>query len=648
MTQTATVHKRIQALLLLLMVAVAYLPSTRNSFIWDDDYYLTHNMTLSGVPGLKAIWLRPGATPQYYPLVFTSFWTEYQLFGMNPAVFHTTNIVLHAANALLVWLILARLGAPGAWLAAALFALHPVNVESVAWVSERKNVLSGLFVLLSLFFLIRAGLSAPATDPAPATVSGTRRTRYMAAFLCFVLALLSKTVACMMPVVFLLLAWWKTPGLRLRTVAATLPFFLAGGVAGLHTAIMEKAHVGAYGVEWAFPMIDRVLIAGRALWFYAYKLIFPANLVFIYPRWEIDATLWWQYLFPVAALTLFVVLWLSRARIGRGPLAGVAAFAVILFPALGFINYYPMRYSFAADHFQYTASIALIALITAGAHRLFYSGNRQNRKIAYALCAGLLLLLGARTWQEQHKYKNLKTLWQDTLAQNPLCWMAHNNLGALLTQTGDNARATAHYHESLRIYPMNIMARLNLANIQKRHGTQEPADLLYVEKPRRSPVRVAFYNGLAAVMVRIGRYEKAAHCYQNALRIDPQSTDTHYRMGRLLEQQGAFSEAIAAYQAALAIDPLHTDAYRQMGSAYLGLKRYDDAVVSFSTLLKIDPFQAGAYYHLGLAYDYLNDLDKAARAYYLGLNIQPDNAGIRAALLRVIEQKRLLENRSPR
>ncbi|MFZ5563675.1 MAG: tetratricopeptide repeat protein [Thermodesulfobacteriota bacterium] len=485
MVQTPTTHKRFLALLLLAMVAVVYLPSTRNSFVWDDDYYITHNMTLSGVSGLRRIWLEPGATPQYYPLVFTSFWLEYHLFGLNPAVFHTTNILLHAANALLAWLVLSRLRIPWAWVAAAIFAIHPVNVESVAWVSERKNVLSGFFVLLSLLFLIDALIPSGRE-----TRTGKRLLKPwlpgVAAFLFFVPALLSKSVTSMMPVVFLLLAWWKTPETWFRKALALAPFFIAGGAAGLHTVVMEKAHVGAHGVEWYFSMADRILIATRALWFYAGKLAFPVNMVFIYPRWEIDASAPLQYLFPLATLALLAWLWTARLRIGRGPLTGVAIFVVTLFPALGFINYYPMRYSFVADHFQYLAGIAMIALATAGGHVILSAGgSHRNRKTAWALCAGLLLLLGVRTFQEQAKYENFRTLWRDTLIKNPECWMAHNNLGTLLSKIGEYERATTHFQESLRIYPMNIMARLNLEAMSGKHDPTTSAQLLYTNSAAR-------------------------------------------------------------------------------------------------------------------------------------------------------------------
>ncbi|ABW68214.1 tetratricopeptide repeat protein [Desulfosudis oleivorans] len=637
----------IQAGILAGMVLVAYLPSTDHSFIWDDDYYITHNMTLAGFSGLKRIWLEPGATPQYYPLVFTSFWLEYHLFGLNPAVFHFTNILLHAANAVLVWLILARLRLPWAWPAAALFALHPVNVESVAWISERKNVLSGMFVLLSLLFLIRASLSGTGGNQYPETASTNRRLSYMTSFLFFIPALLSKTVTCMMPAAFLMLVWWKNPQGGGRKAVATLPFFLVGAAAALHTVIMEKSHVGAYGMEWAFSTIDRVLIAGRALWFYAYKLVWPANLVFIYPRWDINATVWWQYLFPVGALGAFILLWVTRGRLGRGALTGVAIFATALFPALGFINYYPMRYSFVADHFQYMAGIALIALITAAAHRLFHGIHRFPAKTACILFSVLLLLLGTRTLQEQNKYENLHTLWRDTLRKDPLCWMAHNNVGALLSKIGNYEKAIAHFNKSLSIYPTNVMAHLNIKGVSKKLTGQTTGPLLYAGEPGR-PRLMAWDNRLATVMTRLGWDKAANHYYQKVMAVDPRNAEAHYGTGQLLERQGKIDAAITAYETTLDIDPLYTDVYQRLGKIHLTRNEYEKAIDRFFMLLKIDPFRAEAFEQLGLSYYHTGDLENAIRAYRLALNIQPHNRALQMTLSRILTQPEPVESLPPR
>ncbi len=344
------------ALTLLAATFIAYQPVWHAGFIWEDDDYVTKNQALHSVDGLQRIWSTPGTTHQYYPLVFTSFWVEYHLWRLQPFGYHLVNVILHAVNAVLLWRVLRRLGLPGAWWAAAIFALHPVNVESVAWITERKNTLSGLFYLLAALAWLRFR---------PLTAGETSRTPewrfYWVALGLFACALLSKTVTCSLPAVLVLLIWWKTGRLEKRDGLALAPWFVLGAASGLMTRWMER-RLGASGAPWELSFVQRCLVAGRALWFYAGKLIWPHDLTFSYPRWRVDAGVVWQYSFPLAALAVVAALWKVRSRIGRGPLVAVLFFAITLVPALGFFDVFPFRYSYVADHFQYIASLGLIAL----------------------------------------------------------------------------------------------------------------------------------------------------------------------------------------------------------------------------------------------------------------------------------------------
>jgi hypothetical protein len=289
---------------LVLMTILAYQRVWHAGFIMDDDEYVTGNLTLHSVAGLRRIWCDFNATPQYYPLVFTSFWLEYHLWGLSPPGYHVINVLLHTLAAILLWRVLARLQLPCAWLAAGIFALHPVAVESVAWVTERKNVLSAVFYFA-------AALAYWRWDE-PSAAGGTKiRQRwrwYFFAFALFMAALLSKTVTCSLPAALLLVIWWKRGRIDMRDVWPLLPFFVAGIAMGLLTAWLERTQVGAQGPEWAFSFSDRLLIAGHALWFYAGKLFWPANLMFIYPRWQINAGDWQQWIFPAAAAALVAAL----------------------------------------------------------------------------------------------------------------------------------------------------------------------------------------------------------------------------------------------------------------------------------------------------------------------------------------------------
>ena len=396
----------------------------RAGFIWDDDSYVTNNTPLRTVDGLRGIWGKPGTTIQYYPLVFTSFWVEYQVWKLQPLGYHLVNVLLHALNAVLLWRVLRRLEIPGAWWAAAIFALHPVGVESVAWITERKNVLSGLFYLLAVLAYLRF---RPLTAGEPARAPDWRL--YWLALGLFVCALFSKTVTCSLPAVLLLLVWWKNGRVERRDVLALAPLFVLGAASGFMTTWMEKHSVGASGAEWALSFVQRCLVAGRALWFYTGKLFWPRHLTFIYPRWEIDASVAWQYLFPVAALVVLIALWLLRSRIGRGPLVAVLFFAGTLVPALGFFDVFPFRYSYVADHFQYLACIGLISLAVSMGTAICRRAGTWGRTLGMVAAAIVMLILGVSTWRQARIYQDLTTLWRDTLMKNPQCWMAHANLG---------------------------------------------------------------------------------------------------------------------------------------------------------------------------------------------------------------------------
>lgn len=450
-------HRRdgLLALSIVVLVLVSYAPALRAGFIWDDDAYVTENRTLRSADGLRRIWLEVGATPQYYPAVHTSFWLEYALWELEPLGYHLDNVLLHALAALLLWRLLRRLEVPGAWLAAAVFALHPVHVESVAWVTERKNVLSGVFYLASLIALSRF-------DPPDPRVHSTPRSRFAygwASFF-FIAALLSKTVTASLPAVWLLILWWKRGRLGLRDVVPVVPFFVVGAGFGLVTVWMETAHVGAQGSEWSLSPIERGLVAGRALWFYLAKLGWPMDLAFIYPRWRIDDGEALQYVFPVAFAGLLVAFFLLRARIGRGPFVALACFAGTLFPALGFLDVFPHRFSYVADHFQYLASIGILVPVVA---TLASFRDRMPARVSTLAAIGLLAILGALTWRQCRIYFDAETLWLDTLAKNPDAYIAHTQLGHIEGARGEARSALAHYREALRIKPEDALALNNLA-----------------------------------------------------------------------------------------------------------------------------------------------------------------------------------------
>jgi tetratricopeptide (TPR) repeat protein len=537
---------------LVLLTLIAYVPAMQGGFIWDDDDYVTENVTLRSVAGLGRIWGEPGAVPQYYPLTFTTFWFEYRAWGLSPFGYHAVNVGLHAISALLLWRVLVSLAVPGAWLAAAVFAVHPVQVESVAWITERKNTLSGAFYLGALLaYLHHAFGSAP------------RRGRaYTVSLALFACALLSKTVAASLPAVLVLLLWWKRDRLTWADLRPLAPMFVLGALAGLVTAWIERQHVGAVGADWNLSLVDRILIAGRALWFYAASLVWPHPLIFFYPRWEIDAGAWWQYLYPLAAAAAVAVLYALRQQLGKAPLVAVLCYAVMLAPALGFVDVFPMRYSFVADHFVYLASIPLIALIIAVPTTLI--GVRSPQFSWIAAAAPIIGVLAVLTWRQGYVYRDQETLWRDTIAKNPAAWMAHNNLGLLLFARGEVEAAMGHYRAALAVKPDDAFAFNNLGHAIAAQGDMDAAITQFQAALRAEPANAEARSNLGNAFAAQGRLEDALAQYRVVLELRPRYADAHNNLANVLAMLGRTEEAVAHYRAALAIDPGYGDAQRNL------------------------------------------------------------------------------------
>ena len=562
------------ALLLVGLTAGAYIPAMSGGFVWDDDDYVQDNLTLRSLAGLGQIWFQPGATRQYYPLVHTTYWLEYRLWGLDPTGYHVVNVIMHALSAVLVWRLLIRLQVPGAWAAAALFALHPVHVESVAWITERKNALSGAFYLSAAWAYLRYE-----------EARGPRW--YWAALSLFAAALLSKTVTCSLPAALLLVLWWQGQTPMRRTAVALVPFFLLGGAMSGVTVWMERHSVGAWGPEWDWSLVERGLIAGRALWFYAAKLLVPLELAFIYPRWKIDATAAWQYLYPAGALGVGGLLWAFRKHWGRGVLIGVLFFAGTLTPALGFFNFYPMLYSFVADHFQYLASLGLLTLAAAGGHRTWTRlGRPATGPVALALVLALYSLL---TWRQGGVYADLETLWRDTLAKNAGAWIAHNNLANILKERGQLDPAIGHYRQALLLKPGSSQIHLNLADAHRAQGEATAALRHYRRALKAEPKRVETHLKLGNALLGQNAVVEAIGHYRQALQLAPDLALVHSNLGAALALQRQDAEAIEHYRRALQLKPDFAEAHNNLGRLLALRGQFASAIEHYRRALQLKP-----------------------------------------------------------
>jgi tetratricopeptide (TPR) repeat protein len=398
------------------------------------------------------------------------------------------------------------------------------------------------------------------------------RWAYGWALLLFVLALLSKTVTITLPAALLVVFWWKRGRLSWKSdVLPVLPLFVFAIAAGLVTVLVERAFGGARGPDFALAPVERGLVAGRAIWFYLGKLFWPADLVFIYPRWHVDQSALWQYLFPLAAVALLLALWLWRRR-ARAPLAAVLFFAGTLFPMLGFLSQYFFLYSFVADHFQYLANLGIIALVSAGIALGLEHWRLWRRPVGYAVCLVILATLATLTWHQSRTYADAETLYRTALGVNPGCWVAENNLGNVLAGRGQVEEAIVDYRAALAIKHDYAEAAVNLANALSRQGQFEEAVTLYQKALEINPALAQTHYDFAVALAGRGKLDQAVIQYQKALEIRPDYAKAHNNLGAILWQQGRMPEAIVQFRKALEAQPDYADAQRNLQAA-LALQR---------------------------------------------------------------------------
>ncbi|MGE0709350.1 MAG: tetratricopeptide repeat protein [Planctomycetota bacterium] len=557
--------RALAAMALLLVTALAYRLVGRAGFVWDDDAYVVQNALLTEPGGLGRIWSEPAASPQYYPVVFSSFWLEARLWGSGPetgAGYHLTNLALHGATALLLWGLLGRLLRPRegpvlpgagavAYAGALLFALHPVGVESVAWVSERKNVLSAVFALLAA----RAWVAfSPPEEDLPLRARDWRA--YALALAAFALALLSKSVTATLPGALLVLCWWRRGRVSGREVLALAPFILLGAVAGLHTAWLEAHHVGAGGGPFRLAPAERLVLAGRAPWEYLRRLALPLGLSFYYPRFSLALARGWPFVLGTPAL--LVGLWAARRQLGRGPLAATLVFGGTLFPVLGFVDVYPFRFSWIADHFQYHAMAAALTLaaaaLAAAVARLTPSGPR--RRLGFGLALGALAgALSFLTQQRARAFEDYEALLRDTLSHAPDCWIAHANLAQLLAARGEGEQAFAHLARAVALEPRDERNQLNLGRALLRRGRAGEAVRALAEAVRLNPRWPLARFDLTRALLAAGRPAEAARVALELLREQQPGLVDPALLGLLRRVQGALRRG----------DPLAQEVERELG-----------------------------------------------------------------------------------
>jgi tetratricopeptide (TPR) repeat protein len=693
------------AAILIVALVGAYAFSLRGNFLWDDDLHITANPTIVGPLGLKEIWTT--ARANYFPLVLTNFWLQHAAWGLDPLGYRVVTLAFHGLAALLLWRVLAQLRVPNAWLGAALWALHPVQTESVAWICELKNTQSAVFFLLSISFWLRFvgtqscgalfGSETRAQQDCASTDYGARPAaisrHYLLAAACAVFAILSKPSTVMLPVALALCTWWVCGRIGRRDLLALVPFFVVSGFAAGWTVWEQKFHSGALGAEWSQSFPERLAIAGRVIWFYLGKLVWPEPLIFIYPRWQIDAHNPLAYTALAAALAVGIALWRGRRGALRPVAFAMAFFVALLFPVLGFFSVYFFRYSFVGDHFQYLASMGPLALIGAAIARV---APRRAFVAGGVLVVGLAILTARQT----RIYLNNEALWRHTIARNPsavMAWLnladtlaraerhdeaiatfrhaltlrpddphalndlgceltlmdrpaeavtqleralalkpdypeAHSNLGNALRALGRSDDAIAHYRRALELLPTYIAALNNLGAELAERGRLDEAAATFRRALALKPTDYAAHDNLATALRKLGKLDDALAQHAEALRLNPDSAEAQANFGRTLVAAQRVPEALPHFEQALRLKPAQTSLRGDYANALVAAGRIDDALVQLRRAVELSPNSAEAQLNLGTVLAQTGQLDEAMRSFEAALRISPDFAAARLNL----------------
>jgi len=605
--------------LLLALTVIVYLPVMRGGFIWDDDLLITANRWITAAGGLPGIW-RGQAGPDYLPVTSTFFWVEWRLWGMNAAGYHGMNILLHAAAVLLFWRLLARLRIPGAWLAAALFAVHPVAVGSVAWIAEGKNTLALLLGLLSFHLYLRSETG--------------RRPLCLLSLIAFAAALLSKSAVVMLPCVFLLYRWWKDLPFDRKDIIRLIPFFLLSLADAAITIRLQAARAISGAVIPIGGPIERIESAAVATSFYLSKALLPVHLSIIYAP-PSGILRWLAAGFGVAFwIALLILAWKVRTHWARGAVFGFGSFILLLLPVLGLFKMYYFIFAPVADHLQYIALPACLATVAAALAQVLPAPRWHYPKVAaFAL---VLIALGFMTWSQAALYVDGRTLWTYAARSNPQSFAAHFAYGAQLSAAGQPAEARQQYELAVKMNPRFLKARLNLAILLDKMGRPDESIRQYHQAIELQPDVADSHMDLAVVLLHHGQINEAIGQFREALRLNPANAVTHNDLGSALQDAGKPTDAIGEFETAVALDPDYPDARSNLGLAFFNSGNPADAVTQLKELTRLRPDSADAHNDLGSALYLAGRADEALAEYRQALQIDPANPKARQNLAGVL------------
>ncbi len=582
-------------LLLFGLTLLAFAPGFNGDFIWDDDITITNNpmVKLPLGEGLAYIWFSTHPT-DYYPLTWSSFWLEWRLWGANPAGYHAVNIILHALSAIIFWRILTVLRVPGAWIAAFLFAVHPICVDSVVWISQRKNTLSMLFYALTLLAYLRFDESG-------------KRSLLWLSLISFAAALLSKTSIIGTPVVILCLLWFKHGRVPLRSASKLAPFFLLAAGAAFMTLWFQGKVLG-YGADSGnaagatilkeltsinseeINVLERILLVGHVYWFYFLKILLPQGISMVYHTWQVSASRPAAWLpTPLLAAALAATFHFHK-KIGRGPFAALAYLVAALFPVLGIFSMSYHHYSWVANHLGYVAVPGVVALATGLAASAFSKAGDSLPRAAPAVVAGLVAVgLAWSTWNRAGLYIDPVNLWKDTIAKSPRATAGFNELGIVYINRQQYPEAKDALVKAIELDPRFAKPHNNLGTVYSYTGENELAIEEFKKAIELNPLDADATGNLGLLYFRTGKPEKALECYHRALEFRLMSPTTYFNMGLTYRSLGRAQEAFDAYARAVEMAPQNAVFHSEFGSFLYSQKQFPRALHHHLIAIQLDP-----------------------------------------------------------
>lgn len=572
--------------LLLAAVMLLYMPSSRGLFLWDDDTHLTANLiTHSG--GLRDSWLST-KQPDYWPVTWTVLWLGWKILGTNVFGYHLLDMVLHTAVSILAWRILRRLGIPGGWGSALLFAVHPVCVESVAWITQTKTLLATAFGFGSFLLFLHFE-------------DEQKKCWLWGACLALLVALLSKPVFAAAPLILLLFSWWRGRAFGWRTLGRYVPFLAISVCVSSVCVWFQYQRAIQRTLVRDENLLLRMAGAARLVWLYILNAVAPLNLMFVYPRWHLTETQWGGYVPLAILLACFFVLWRKRAStLGRASLFCLGYYLLALLPVLGFFDIYYMRYSLMADHWQYPALVAVVSFAGALLSVVGRRGTGLSRDMARAIFVVAALGLAGLTWERQKVFQDEEVLWRDSLRRNPDAWLAHLNLGLYLRENGKTAEAADNFEQELaalqrmtKRYPTDVVTLQDYGRVLQSAGREAEAELQYRAVVQIRGKTAQAHNLLGAALAAQGKYDEANKQYREAIRLDSDDWEAYGNLGMSLKRQGNVNAALEALRRAASLKPESVQVRMELAELLDGLGHKDEAAALYREVLVLQPGTPG-------------------------------------------------------